>query len=345
MTSKKNRGLGKGIGALFPGDSFDNEATDLTQQAQAIDQEAEEAEANESGQNQSGQDQVQEIHLDEIRPNPYQPRTEFDPTALQELADSIEEQGLLQPITLRKSAIKGYEIIAGERRFRAMKLAGYDSIPALVRDMTDAQMIETAIIENLQREDLTPLEEAQAYRNLMDELDLTQAEAAKRLGKSRSHLANTLRLLDLNEDVKELLQNKKLSMGQARTLLGLKNKKDQSRLAKKVVDEGITVRHLEKLVQNLNEPVQPAPKVANNKSEKPTYLLEGEEHLMDKFGTNVQIKPKGQAGKIEIEYLSQEDLTRILDILDIRFDDWGEEDGWKELWFKWYRGNEEAPSV
>lgn len=300
MTNKKNRGLGKGIGALFPGDSFDNEATDLTQQAQAIDQEAQEAQASDSKQGESSQEQIQDIPLAEIRPNPYQPRTEFDATALQELADSIEEQGLLQPITLRKSAIKGYEIIAGERRFRAMKLAGYDSIPALVREMTDAQMIETAIIENLQREDLTPLEEAQAYRNLMDELNLTQAEAAKRLGKSRSHLANTLRLLDLNEDVKELLQNKQLSMGQARTLLGLKNKKDQSRLAKKVVDEGITVRHLEKMVQNLNEPVQPAPKVAKPTSEKPTYLLEGRSTSWISLAPMCKLNPRAKPARLKL---------------------------------------------
>lgn len=328
MTNKKMRGLGKGIGALFPSDSpllqkdsVSEEASNLSNPSnQSIETEIKNS-FEEKKEVASNDQKVSSLLLAEIRPNPYQPRTHFDQESLKELADSITQQGVLQPIIVRCSAIKGYEIIAGERRYRASKLAGLETIPSIICDMTDEQMIETAIIENLQREDLTPLEEAHAYKNLMSALHLTQAEAAQRLGKSRAHVANYVRLLDLSEEVKNYLQKGQLSMGQARTLLGVKNAKEQVKLAHKVVNEGITVRQLEKLVQNLNEPVQAAPKVKMIKEEKPKYLLIGEEHLMDKFGTNVQIKPKGQAGRIEIEYLSQEDLTRILDLLDIRFED------------------------
>ncbi|AMB94027.1 ParB/RepB/Spo0J family partition protein [Aerococcus sanguinicola] len=310
MTTK-NRGLGKGIGAFFSDESNPFEKDYIGSDSQGPAQ----------APLDPDHEQVVEVALDEIRPNPYQPRLNFSEKALQELADSIAEQGLLQPIILRKSAIKGYEIIAGERRYRATKLNGAETIPAIVREMTDAQMIETAIIENLQREDLTPLEEAQAYQNLIDSLSLTQAEAAKRLGKSRSYIANYLRLLDLTPEVKELVQDGDLSMGQARTLLALKNPKDQTRLAKKVVNEGMTVRQLEKMVQSLNEPVEAQKSQKVQAPQKPTYIRESEDLLMDKFGTNVQIQSKGDHGKIEIEYLSEEDLTRILDLLNIRLDD------------------------
>ncbi|MDO4670576.1 MAG: ParB/RepB/Spo0J family partition protein [Aerococcus sp.] len=315
---KKNKGLGKGIDALFS-NAF--EPADEATYEEAVTQKNSETSLNNEGIEQTATfgERVEEIPVEEVRPNPYQPRQTFDEDALRELAQSIEENGLLQPIIVRKSAIKGYEIIAGERRTRAVKLMGQDTIPAIVRQLTDNQMMETAIIENLQREDLTPIEEAMAYRHLMDTLNLTQAQAAKRLGKSRSYVANTLRLLDLNPDVKELVQAGKLSMGQARTLLGLKNKKEQSRLAHQVVEEGITVRELEKKVQALNEPASPV--VVPPKKEKPAYIRENEDRLMDKFGTTVQIKDHGEHGKIEIEYLSKDDLTRILDLLDIRIED------------------------
>ncbi|MDO4681014.1 MAG: ParB/RepB/Spo0J family partition protein [Aerococcus sp.] len=316
---KKTKGLGKGIDALFS-NAFEpiDEATyeEVVTKNQSASKTTEGTEDN----NQAAtREHVELISIDDVRPNPYQPRQAFDEEALRELADSIEENGLLQPIIVRKSAVKGYEIIAGERRTRAVKLLGVDSIPAIVRQLTDTQMMETAIIENLQREDLTPIEEAMAYRNLMDNLNLTQAQAAKRLGKSRSYVANMLRLLELNPDVKELVQKGLLSMGQARTLLGLKNKKEQSRLAYQVAEEGMTVRELEKKVQALNEPATPVE--VTHKKEKPAYIRENEDRLMDKFGTTVQIKDRGDRGKIEIEYLSKDDLTRILDLLDIRIED------------------------
>ena len=296
MPSKNNKGLGRGIDALFT--NFND--------IEKIDEKNE---------------KVEEIKLDTIRPNPYQPRKEFDETALAELAESIKLNGVFQPIILRKSAVKGYEIIVGERRVRASRLAGKETIPAIVRVFDEQAMIEVAILENLQREDLSPLEEADAYQTMMTKLEMTQADVAARLGKSRPYVTNHLRLLTLPDDVKTLLRNGDLSMGQARTLLGLKNQTQISELAKRVVAEGMTVRHLEALVQELTEPSQRKEKKKRDKLKKPSYLIESEERLMDRFGTAVQITPKGEQGKIEIEYLSSADLNRILDLLAIEFDD------------------------
>lgn len=324
QTNKHNKGLGRGIDAFFGGealftqDEIDQEQVDVKDTAETSKQTANEATVEAPATDKM----VQEISVEDIRPNPYQPRHQFDEDALNDLAKSIQEQGIFQPITLRKSAVKGYEIIAGERRFRASKIAGLTTVPAIVREFSDEQMIEASIIENLQREDLTALEEAMAYQQLIDVLAITQDEAAKRLGKSRTYITNHLRLLGLSDDIKDLVQSGALSAGQARTILGLKSKKDQSSLAKKVVAEGITVRQLEKMVQALNEPADKDIKKDDGKKEVvPIYIRESEDRLMDKFGTNVQINSRGKRGKIEIEYLSEEDLTRILDLLNIKFED------------------------
>lgn len=292
----KGKGLGRGIDALFQ---------DL-QDLEEVDVKTEE---------------VVDIPLSELRPNPYQPRKTFDESSLQELAASIERSGVFQPIIVRKSAVKGYEIIAGERRFRASKLAQRETIPAIIRDFDEESMMQVAVLENLQREDLNPLEEAEAYEMLMKNLKLTQAEVAERLGKSRPYIANYLRLLTLPKLVKEMVQDDRLSMGQARTLLGLKDKSQILKLANRCVKENLTVRQLEQLVNTLNEKKVEKKNPPRVVKEKPYYLREGEDRLMDKFGTNVEILEKDGKGKIEIEYLSQKDLTRILDILDIRFDE------------------------
>jgi ParB family chromosome partitioning protein len=263
---------------------------------------------------------VLELSLNELRPNPYQPRKTFDEVSLQELANSIEQSGVFQPIIVRKSAVKGYEIIAGERRFRASKLAKKETIPAIIREFDEESMMQVAVLENLQREDLNPLEEAEAYDMLMKNLKLTQAEVAERLGKSRPYIANYLRLLSLPKLVKEMMQDERLSMGQARTLLGLKNKEQILKLANRCVKENLTVRQLEQLVSTMNES-KDKKKVPRIVKEKPYYLRESEDRLMDKFGTSVEIHEKKGKGKIEIEYLSQSDLTRILDILNIHFDE------------------------
>ena len=287
----KGKGLGRGIDALF-------------QDIEEVDVKKEE---------------VLDLPLNELRPNPYQPRKTFDEQSLKELANSIERSGVFQPIIVRRSQIKGYEIIAGERRFRASKLAGKTDIPAIIRDFDEEMMMQIAVLENLQREDLNPLEEAEAYDMLMKNLKLTQAQVAERLGKSRPYIAKYLRLLSLPKLVKEMVQEERLSMGQARTLLGLKDKSNLLKLANRCVKENLTVRQLEKLVSEMNE-AKEKKKIPRLMKEKPYYLRESEERLMDKFGTSVAIQEKNGKGKIEIEYLSQNDLTRILDILDIHFD-------------------------
>lgn len=284
----KKRGLGRGLEALF----------DESPQVQETEE-------------------ITEIPLDEIRPNPYQPRKTFDNKSLKELSESIKENGVFQPIIIRKS-VNGYEIIAGERRFRASKLAKKKTIPAIIRKFDEAQMMEVAVLENLQREDLTPLEEAQAYEMLQKNLGLTQAEVSKRLGKSRPYIANYLRLLTLPQKTKRLLQRGELSMGQARTLLGLKDKDSIDDLARKVVKNGITVRQLESLVAKLNEKEKKPKKKAIKKS---AFIRASESQLTDKFGTSVNItEGKKGNGHLAIDFASTDELNRILDLLGINLD-------------------------
>lgn len=295
MAKNKQSGLGRGIEALFEENDFN-----------AI----------------SDNETVQDVKLSLIRPNPYQPRRTFDQKALRELASSIQESGVFQPIILRQPdpKLKRYELIAGERRFRASKLAKQTTIPAIIRTMSDEKMMEVAVLENLQREDLTPLEEAQAYQTLMDKLSLTQAQVAERLGKSRPYIANYLRLLGLPNEIKELVSAGKLSMGQARTLLGLKDRKQLVKLAKQAVEKNLTVRQLEELVSQMNGTAEK--KRAKRRQRKPAYVREAESQLQSKFGTKVAVAPsrKKNAGKIEIPYTSADDFNRILEVLNISLD-------------------------
>lgn len=295
MAKNKQSGLGRGIEALFEENDF-----------------------NEINDNET----VQDVKLSLIRPNPYQPRRTFDQKALRELASSIQESGVFQPIILRQPdpKLKRYELIAGERRFRASKLAKQTTIPAIIRTMSDEKMMEVAVLENLQREDLTPLEEAQAYQTLMDKLSLTQAQVAERLGKSRPYIANYLRLLGLPNEIKELVSAGKLSMGQARTLLGLKYRKQLVKLAKQAVEKNLTVRQLEELVAQMNGTAEK--KRAKRRQRKPAYVREAESQLQSKFGTKVAVAPsrKKNAGKIEIPYTSADDFNRILEVLNISLD-------------------------
>lgn len=289
--SKNKKGLGRGINALF---------ADFTEEKE-IDE------------------KVEELQLSEVRPNPYQPRKTFDEENLHDLSESIKKNGVFQPIIVRKSSVMGFEIIAGERRFRASKLAGKDKIPAIIRPIDDEQMMEIAVLENLQREDLSPLEEAQAYGTLMDNLKITQSELSERLGKSRPYIANYLRLLDLPHEVKQMLQNGKLSMGQARTLLALKDKTKVVELAKQTVKENYTVRQLEQIVNEMNG----KKKTKKDKKKKLSpYLRQSQDRLQEKFGTKVAIKTneKTGKGKIEINYLSNDDFNRILEVLNINID-------------------------
>ncbi|MBO2537531.1 MULTISPECIES: ParB/RepB/Spo0J family partition protein [Rummeliibacillus] len=257
-------------------------------------------------------DQVVQTAIRDIRANPFQPRKVFDEEALQELAQSIKEHGILQPIILRKKGSK-YEIVVGERRFRAAKLAHLTEVPSVIRDFDDTKMMELAILENLQREDLTPIEEAEAYHSLMEHLDLTQEELSKRLGKSRPHIANHVRLLTLPKEVQKLVNDGKLTMGHGRTLLGLKNKKQIPLVAEKVMKQQLNVRQLEDLVHSLNDNVSHETK---KKVKKNIFIEEKESQLRDYFGTNVLIKKSKNKGKIEIEFFSEDDLERILKLLE-----------------------------
>ncbi|WP_409176470.1 ParB/RepB/Spo0J family partition protein [Brevibacillus fortis] len=258
-------------------------------------------------------EQVKEVSINEIRPNPYQPRKEFEQSAIEELAQSIKEHGIIQPLIVRKS-IKGYELVAGERRLRAAKVAGLKEVPVVVKAYTDQQLMEIALIENLQRENLNPLEEAEAYDKLISYHDYTQEQLAQKIGKSRPHVANMLRLLQLPEKIRKMVSAAELSMGHSRALLGVTDKKVQQQLANDVVEKGLSVRQLEELVKQLNVSRE-------TKKKKPAknepVLIEMEERLRSRFGTSVKIKKGSKRGKIEIDFYSQEDLERIIDMLNI----------------------------
>ncbi|MFD1359515.1 ParB/RepB/Spo0J family partition protein [Fictibacillus halophilus] len=262
---------------------------------------------------QNEEEQVQEVSVKELRPNPYQPRKVFDQKAIDELKESIQEHGILQPILARKS-IKGYEIILGERRFRAASEAGLKTVPVIIKDYTEEKMMEVALIENLQREDLNPVEEAQAYQKLIDHLKLTQEELASRVGKSRPHIANHIRLLQLPKPVLELLSNGMITMGHGRALLGLKKKSKMQQVVQRITDDGLNVRQLEKLIQDINMNVSRGTK--KKTAQTNVFFKEKESSLRDRFGTSVSIKKSKRKGKIEIEFFSQDDLERILDLLE-----------------------------
>lgn len=276
------KGLGKGINALFPGE--DLEPLEV----------------------------VQQISLVDIKPNPFQPRKVFDEEALKELAESIKEHGVLQPIIIRKKGSK-FEIVVGERRYRASQEVGLEEIPAVVRELNNQQMMELAILENLQREDLTPIEEAEAYQKLMEHLSLTQEQLAFRLGKSRPHIANHIRLLSLPEEVRTAISIGELSMGHGRALLGLKKKKTIPLIMQKTLKENLNVRQLEALVQRLNDNV---PRETKQEENKDIFTKEKESELREIFGTSVSITKNKNKGKIEIEFYSEDDLERILQLLE-----------------------------
>lgn len=279
MTTNK-RGLGRGLGAFF---------------------QAEEGE------------KPTEIAVSDIVPNRFQPRRVFDPEALNELAQSIKQHGVIQPVLVRKTAT-GYELVAGERRWRAAQQVGLKAIPAVVRDYDDGQMTELALIENIQRENLNPIEEAAAFRRLMDEFSLTQEEVARRIGRSRSLIANTVRLLNLPAAVQDHVSRGTLTMGQARPLLGLEDAELQLEAAESIIAEDLSARDAEELVRRLLS--TPRTKPARKQPEKREFFLaEAEERLKMALGTQVRIKPGKLKSKIEIEFYSAEDLERLIETL------------------------------
>jgi ParB family chromosome partitioning protein len=249
---------------------------------------------------------VSEIELDNIVPNEYQPRKVFDDAKLRELASSIKEQGVIQPVIVHRAG-SGYQLIAGERRWRASRLAGLKTIPALIKEATKRELLEMALIENIQREDLNPLEAAEAYKRLQDEFKLTQEDLAKRVGKERSTVTNFLRLLHLPKEVKQDLANGALTMGHAKALLSLELSRDQVQAAALIVKKGLSVREAESLAARLKNPPQ------EKKARQSHELKAVEERLKKSLGTKVSITSKAKGGRIVIEYYSPEELDRILE--------------------------------
>ncbi|EOD8168738.1 ParB/RepB/Spo0J family partition protein [Staphylococcus aureus] len=262
-------------------------------------------------------EQIKQIDISDIKPNPYQPRKTFDENHLNDSADSIKQYGILQPIVLRKT-VQGYYIVVGERRFRASKIAGLKYVSAIIKDLTDEDMMELAVIENLQREDLNAIEEAESYQRLMTDLKITQQEVAKRLSKSRPYIANMLRLLHLPKKIADMVKDGRLTSAHGRTLLAIKDEQQMLRLAKRVVKEKWSVRYLENHVNEL--------KNVSSKSEtdkvditKPKFIKQQERQLREQYGTKVDISIKKSVGKISFEFDSQEDFLRIIEQLNRRY--------------------------
>lgn len=258
-------------------------------------------------------DKVIEVPINQLRANPYQPRKTFDEDSIKELAESIKQHGVIQPIIVR-TVLKGYEIIAGERRFRASQYCGNTTIPAVVRTFTDQQVMEIALIENLQREDLNALEVAVAYQALMDKFNLTQEELSLKVGKSRSHIANFVRLLSLPAEIKDYVSRGTISMGHARALAGIKEQSTQKELAELTVSSEWSVRELEDAIQKLDSKQTPQQKAQKQKKRDP-YIESLEENLREQFKTTVKIKQQKDKGKIEIQYYNKQDLERLLELL------------------------------
>ena len=287
----KKRALGKGLEQLFNSENLDLDSFEKAVYETATNEE------------------IIDVSLEELRPNPYQPRKIFNDESLNDLAESIKEHGVFQPIIVKKS-IKGYEIIAGERRVRASKKAGLSKIPAIIRNLNDEQMMEIALLENLQRENLSAIEEAIAYKSMIDKLSLTQEELSKKVGKSRSHITNILGLLRLPKEVQEMVANNKISMGHARVLSKLEDEQKILQMAMEIVNKKIPVRELEQETEKENKKI----KIERHIKTVNTDYKYVEELLRDKLDTKVKIKDK----KIEISFTNVADLNRILEVLNVK---------------------------
>jgi len=292
MAEKKQKGLGRGLDSIF-GSNVEQFLDDIQSSVKEV----------------PGRREV-EIAIEEIRPNPYQPRKEFDQTALNELADSIRTHGIFTPLLVRKS-VSGYDLITGERRLRAAKIAGLKVVPAISVDFTEEQMMEIAILENVQREDLNAIEEATAYDSLVKKLGYTQEKLAERVGKSREYCANIMRLLKLPSEIQKLVVDKRLAMGHVRPLLGLKDEMEMLDAAEKIMKEKMSVREVEAYIRDINaEEVKPNKTKPEKKRDPIIHDLEHQ--ISVKLGTKVSIQNK----KLTIRYTDTEDLNRILEILN-----------------------------
>ena len=283
---RRTTGLGKGLDALFPN----------------IGVSSREPEADKGN--------LLECDVDRIVPNPYQPRRDFPENEMAELTDSVKVQGILQPLLVREAAAGGYELIAGERRLRAAKMAGLFKVPVIVKDINDNELLELSIVENIQRQNLNPMEEAEAYLRLLSDFKMTQEKIARQVGKSRSAVANFLRLNQLPNDIKSSIKDGLISMGHARALLGAETSAMQREAWKLVILRGLSVRATEDLIQRMNAEKERVKKT--EKRPQDAYFMTIEEDLARHFGTKVNIKRRGQRGKVEIEFYSNEDLDRLL---------------------------------
>jgi ParB family chromosome partitioning protein len=287
--------LGKGLEALIP-----KVTPDVVKPAESI------------GTEEPPKEGLVHINIDKIKSNPYQPRAKMDQDKLLELTDSIKEKGIIQPVVVRQVG-EEFELVAGERRLSAAKKLGWEKIPAMITGkLSKEEMLELSLIENLQREDLNPIDTAKGYRRLIEECSLTQDQMARKIGKERSSIANTLRLLNLPEEVQRLILDGELSEGHARTILALPDEKRQIELSKRVVKEGLSVRRTEELVYGPKRKL-----VLKRRPETAPAFFEIEEKLKQYFGTSVKVIGRGKVGKIEIEFYSEEDLSRILELLQI----------------------------
>ena len=317
----KRGGLGKGLDSMIP--ILDSTATKKKTGRTAIDKEALQNAAKEAHKHQKEKmefegkpgEQVQIVKLTKVEPSREQPRKQFDADALQELAESIKQFGVLQPLLIQKKE-DYYEIIAGERRWRASKLAGLKEVPVIVKEFTEQEAVEISLIENIQREDLNPIEEAMAYKRLMEEFHLKQDAIAERVSKSRTAVTNSMRLLKLDDRVQQMLIDEMISTGHARALLALESKDAQAEAAVKVFDEKLSVRETERLVKELLNPVQKKEEKPKNQAEELVYK-NLEEKIKQIIGSKVAINRRtDNKGKIEIEYYSQEELERIVELLE-----------------------------
>lgn len=297
MAAKRN-GLGKGLDSLIPDKKVKPAVSDKTEEK------VKKEELNKSGEIM--------VKINEVEPNREQPRKDFDEDALMELADSIKQFGILQPLLVQKKK-DYYEIIAGERRWRAAKIAGIKEVPIIVKNYTDQEIVEISLIENIQRENLNPIEEAMAYKRLLEEFDMKQDEVAERVSKSRTAVTNSMRLLKLSDRVQQMIVDDMISTGHARALLAIDDEEQQYMLANKIFDEKLSVRETEKLVKTLKNPKKEVRKTVIEH----TFVYENlEEQMKNIIGTKVSVNPKANGkGKIEIEYYSEEELERIYDLI------------------------------
>ena len=304
---KKAKGLGKGLDALFgdvevtPVKSANKKESSKQAKADTAAKKSDETEASQGG--------VLYIDMNEIKPNTGQPRKHFDEEKLEELASSIQQHGLIQPIVLRKLKT-GYEIVAGERRWRACRIVGLKEVPCIVKELTDEENMLLAIIENMQREDLNPIEEAEGLKQMIDTYGLTQEQVSYSVGKSRPYITNSLRLLKLPEEVRTLTASGQISVGHAKALAAVKDRDKQITLAKKTAKDGLSVRQIELMAKETKAPARKAPKVKKSADEKKI-----EEDMKNALGTKVNLNRKGKKGKIEIEFYSDEELERLIELI------------------------------